>query len=95
MDDMDGVLHCSKCGHEVQRWQESADAVTAISKNESALRKRFGTVVLEMAPVNEVSAPGQESWIKKNKERFKKEYGAKKGTEVLYATAWKRSKGSK
>jgi hypothetical protein len=42
--------------------------------------------------VNEVSAPGQEDWIKKNKQRFIDQYGKKKGMEVLYATAWKRSK---
>ena len=29
-------------------------------------------------------------WVKANKERFVKEYGPKKGMEVLYATAWKR-----
>lgn len=42
--------------------------------------------------VDEAAAPGQEDWIKSNKERFVKQYGKKKGLEVLYATAWKRSK---
>ena len=42
--------------------------------------------------VDEVSAPGQEAWIKKNKQHFIDQYGKKKGLEVLYATAWKRSK---
>ena len=42
--------------------------------------------------LDEVSAPGQEEWIKKNKKRFIDQYGKKKGMEVLYATAWKRSK---
>ena len=42
--------------------------------------------------LDESAAPGQEAWIKKNKERFVKQYGKKKGMEVLYATAWKRSK---
>lgn len=42
--------------------------------------------------LSEVAPPDQEDWIKKNKERFIKQYGKKKGTEVLYATAWKRSK---
>jgi hypothetical protein len=42
--------------------------------------------------ISEKSAPGQEAWIKANKARFVKEYGKKKGIEVLYATAWKRSK---
>lgn len=42
--------------------------------------------------VDEAAAPGQEDWIKSNKERFVKQYGKKKGLEVLYTTAWKRSK---
>lgn len=42
--------------------------------------------------VDESAAPGQEGWIKKNKARFIDQYGEKKGLEVLYATAWKRSK---
>ena len=40
--------------------------------------------------VDESTPPGEESWVKANKARFKKEYGDKKGTEVLYGTAWKR-----
>jgi hypothetical protein len=43
----------------------------------------------ERSPLHEVSAPGQEHWIKANKERFEKEYGPEKGKEVLYAKAWK------
>jgi hypothetical protein len=30
-----------------------------------------------------------EQWIKNNKERFKKEYGAEEGEKILYAKAWK------
>lgn len=45
--------------------------------------------------VDEVAAPGQEDWIKSNKERFMKQYGKNKGMSVLYATAWKRSKDAK
>lgn len=33
--------------------------------------------------------PKIEKWIKDNKQRFKDEYGEKKGKEVLYAKAWK------
>lgn len=40
--------------------------------------------------VNEVAPTDQEAWVKKNKSKFKKEYGDKKGEEVLYATAWKK-----
>lgn len=44
------------------------------------------------AIMNEVAPPDPkiEKWVKANKERFVKEYGPKKGMEVLYATAWKR-----
>ena len=42
--------------------------------------------------LEEVAAPGQEEWIRKNKARFIDQYGKKKGLSVLYATAWKRSK---
>jgi hypothetical protein len=38
--------------------------------------------------LDEVAPPGKEDWIKSNKDRFKKEYGDKKGTNILYATAW-------
>jgi regulator of replication initiation timing len=43
----------------------------------------------EKEKVDESTPPGEESWVKANKARFKKEYGPKKGTEVLYATAWR------
>jgi hypothetical protein len=46
-------------------------------------------------PVKESAAPGQEDWIKSNKAKFIKQYGKTKGEEVLYATAWKRSKAVK
>jgi hypothetical protein len=42
-------------------------------------------VLDEVAPPN----PKIEAWIKANKERFIKEYGKEKGTQVLYAKAWK------
>lgn len=45
----------------------------------------------EIETVNEVAPPNPkiEKWIKANKERFVKEYGKEKGTQVLYAKAWK------
>lgn len=46
----------------------------------------------ESKELAEKSAPGQENWIKANKKHFIDQYGKKKGLEVLYATAWKRSK---
>ncbi len=47
---------------------------------------------VEESQLEEKAAPGQEDWIKSNKARFIKQYGKEKGLEVLYATAWKRSK---
>lgn len=65
-------------------------------------RKKYGKAAFQKAAaagkklgeeeMQEVAAPGQEDWIKKNKERFIKQYGKDKGMSVLYATAWKRSK---
>lgn len=43
----------------------------------------------EEKELRESTPPGMESWVKKNKAHFVKEYGEKKGHEVLYATAWK------
>ena len=44
--------------------------------------------------ITEKAPPGMEQWVKHNKAKFKKEYGDKKGEEVLYATAWKMAKES-
>ena len=53
-------------------------------------RAKVGGKLKEEA-INEVAPPNPkiEAWIKANKERFVKEYGEKKGKEVLYAKAWK------
>jgi len=45
---------------------------------------------MEEEQVDEVAAPGQQDWVKANKERFIKQYGKEKGMSTLYATAWKR-----
>jgi len=57
-----------------------------------SLVDKVNRVLNESEDVQEVSAPGQEAWIKANKERFEREYGAEKGKEVLYAKAWKMHK---
>ena len=47
--------------------------------------KKFKSYLTEASPPDaEV-----EQWIKDNKERFKKEYGAEEGEKILYAKAWK------
>ena len=46
-----------------------------------------------LSKLGESAAPGQEDWIKKNKEKFIKEYGKEKGLKILYAKAWVMSKG--
>ena len=45
--------------------------------------KRYRKLIEESPPDPEI-----ETWIKKNKARFKKEYGDEKGLEVLYGRAW-------
>ena len=95
--------HCPKCGASLpyeSNWtratrKENSDAAPAISRMEGTVVKKFGATILEMEDpkkLNEVTPPGKESWVKANKAGFKKEYGDKKGTEVLYATAWKNKK---
>jgi hypothetical protein len=50
-----------------------------------------GKAIVKEDEINEVAPPNPkiEKWIKANKERFVKEYGKEKGTQVLYAKAWK------
>ena len=50
-----------------------------------------GKAIVKEDEINEVAPPNPkiEAWIKANKERFVKEYGKEKGTQVLYAKAWK------
>lgn len=57
----------------------------------SPLIKRRITIRKKQKELSEVSPPDKkiEKWILKNKERFQKEYGKKKGTEIVYAKAWK------
>lgn len=52
--------------------------------NEVAKHPLFKEAVL-----SEKAPPGMENWIKSNKQRFKHQYGDKKGIGALYATAWK------
>ena len=51
---------------------------------------RFASLGEPAVEIDEKAPPGMEPWIKKNKDRFKKQYGAEKGMEILYATAWRR-----
>lgn len=61
------------------------------SKLDNLVHDTFGKRK-EEEQIDEVSAPGQEEWIRKNKQRFIDQYGKDKGLSVLYATAWKRAK---
>lgn len=64
----------------------------AEDKDDEAEDKDDDKEDIEEGELKEKAAPGQEDWIKSNKEKFIKQYGKKKGLEVLYATSWKRSK---
>ena len=73
--------------------------ITLIEKMEKRIEKKTGKLSgkkekIDVEPseekeLKESTPPGMESWVKKNKAHFVKEYGEKKGHEVLYATAWK------
>ena len=63
-----------------------------VAVNDDQTMLKVIKMLLAAPRLDESAAPGQEAWIKKNKGRFVKQYGKKKGMEVLYATAWKRSK---
>ena len=65
------------------------DKTNRAAKANKAIRAKEG---LPKKKVNEVSAPGQEEWIKANKKRFIARYGKEKGTKILYAKAWKLAK---
>jgi hypothetical protein len=57
------------------------------------MRARFAKTLRKMHEEEEVmeEAPpskNSEEWIKKNKSRFTKEYGKKKGESILYGKAW-------
>jgi len=58
--------------------------------NEGITKKELREMIEEV--LNEEAGPGQENWVKSNKERFKKKYGPKKGLEVLYGKSWNQSK---
>ena len=73
--------------------EESKEEDKEESKEED--KEEVEESINEEEVVDEVAAPGQEDWIKSNKERFIKQYGKDKGMSVLYATAWKRSKDAK
>jgi hypothetical protein len=54
------------------------------------LKNQYGITEGIRASVRESSPPGEEQWVKSNKNAFIKQYGEEKGLEVLYATAWSR-----
>ena len=60
--------------------------------NSAATQRKIAIAApsIEEEQVDEVAAPGQQDWVKANKERFIKQYGEEKGLKTLYSTAWKR-----
>ncbi len=72
-----------------RREQRDWDMEDEREYRESAIpRKSFRKIAVESAP------PDQEQWVQANKQEFTKRYGEKRGTEILYATAWKRHNAS-
>jgi hypothetical protein len=64
-----------------------------VTKQLSAIQRgsSVGKAIVKEEDIQEVAPPSPkiEKWIKANKERFIKQYGKEKGTQVLYAKAWK------
>lgn len=62
-----------------------------VSEEQTVMSEQPETIAVKPAMpgelVSEVTPPGMEDWVKKNKARFRKQYGDR-GDEVLYATAW-------
>lgn len=84
-----GAANYNKTGESKSKNREEAEKLSAgkqITKLPPGKAKG-----LKEEEINEVAPPNPkiEAWIKANKERFVKEYGEKKGKEVLYAKAWK------
>lgn len=73
---------------------ESVEARGSVLEGVKGVEKKLSEQfeLMKEQELDEKAAPGQEEWIKKNKKHFIDQYGKKKGLEVLYATAWKRSK---
>jgi len=88
-------------GYINRRKAEIAATDGVVGSSSGRLRSRFasrsrgtdvpfvGNLRMGEGVVNEKAPPGMEDWVKSNKAKFKKQYGDEKGTEVLYATAWK------
>ena len=69
--------------HELGTKSKDRELLSKTTQSTGAMRETSN-----YGDLDEVAPPGKEDWIKSNKERFKKQYGDKKGTNILYATAW-------
>lgn len=76
---------------EVQYFKHHEDTHMSVPTFKQFMSEQPETVLVKPAMpgelVSEVTPPGMEDWVKKNKARFRKQYGDR-GDEVLYATAW-------
>ena len=87
--EVDGKKYQVKESDDSDKDEEKEDD---LEESEDEDEKDDDKETIEESELKEKAAPGQEDWIKSNKEKFIKQYGKKKGMEVLYATSWKRSK---
>lgn len=92
LDELNKVLvsYIKKAAGEMKKIANK-DPMNTTFKDTDTYFKREKGVEKAKEKLNEVAPPNPkiEKWIKANKERFVKEYGPKKGKEVLYAKAWK------
>jgi hypothetical protein len=87
--EVDGKKYQVKESDDSDKDEEKEDD---LEESEDEDEKDDDKETIEESELKEKAAPGQEDWVKSNKEKFIKQYGKKKGMEVLYATSWKRSK---
>ena len=84
-DDYEGAYNLAYDTAQEMIEEEGGDGLFECgSWNEAVKHPMFKEAVL-----SEKAPPGMENWIKSNKDRFKHQYGDKKGVSALYATAWK------
>jgi len=88
MDKMSGSTWFNDKDNESSMWaKDEMDFPSEKHFEESLSSMR---VLSGQKKVNESAPTDQEEWVKKNKKKFKDEYGDKKGEEILYKTAWKK-----
>jgi hypothetical protein len=81
LEQMLGIVH--------KMWMDNGSSAPERTYVKETWEESISSGDLEEAIMTEKAPPGMEPWVQANKDRFVKQYGSKKGSGVLYATAWK------